>query len=478
MKGFLVFLHFSDSMAAHANEDGERVYVYVDNSNLWIEGQRAYARVHNYNQQFDSRWRIDVGRLKQHILRGRRWTRGTVYGSVPPPSDTVWEVMEGQGFSVRTFPRSSWSKREKRVDGTCIRDMTYHASKYPMDVAVIVSGDSDMVPCAAVCIREGVRVEIWSFESAINQDSFRRMVCEDLRDTLMQDGRPTADVAEQVASVDGMLTFNTLDGNLEDIGFTAAEFRLSERDLRRNANKTFFLLDVLTMADRLRDFWTHFNLPVYTLMLRQLRRPGAENQQDMAIVITFDITIEQLDDAITQTRRYLPPARVVSYPEYMALVRLAPDQDIGTVTLGDNSFALLEDEADPGDDGGADIGGEGAQAAEAEVEVDAPEEEWTAVVHQKGPKLPRVGPRRCDFYKYCKKGSRCTFRHTYAELEFFKTQPGGKGKNPVKINICINGVGCLNFPRCWNAHKPEDQVCRCCEKVGHGFENCPQRDKD
>jgi hypothetical protein len=37
--------------------------------------------------------------------------------SVPPPTDAFWNASESSGWKVRTFKRSSWTKKEKDIDG-------------------------------------------------------------------------------------------------------------------------------------------------------------------------------------------------------------------------------------------------------------------------------------------------------------------------------------------------------------------------
>lgn len=83
-------------------------FLYVDNSNLWIEGMRVAgvtsglaadlgtALRHNIT---DGSWRINFGRL-QDFAGGQRSEigRAVLYGSRLPSSDSLWHSARQQGF--------------------------------------------------------------------------------------------------------------------------------------------------------------------------------------------------------------------------------------------------------------------------------------------------------------------------------------------------------------------------------------------
>ncbi|KAL5357397.1 hypothetical protein BJX96DRAFT_11650 [Aspergillus floccosus] len=45
------------------------VRIYIDNSNLWIEGRKTYAKKKGLDTKTDPTWRFDVGRLKTTLLK-------------------------------------------------------------------------------------------------------------------------------------------------------------------------------------------------------------------------------------------------------------------------------------------------------------------------------------------------------------------------------------------------------------------------
>jgi hypothetical protein len=98
-------------------------FVYVDNSNVWIEGMHVSAVQRGLAPDIwtaqdekiaDGDWRLDFGRLYE-IAGGETVGRAVLYGSKPPPNDSLWRAAELQGFEVVVFERNM-SNREKKVD--------------------------------------------------------------------------------------------------------------------------------------------------------------------------------------------------------------------------------------------------------------------------------------------------------------------------------------------------------------------------
>ena len=83
-------------------------YIYVDNSNLYIEGRRvsavAQALVPTIQEAMnlgvlDQGYTIDFGRLHE-FLAGQDLTkirRVALFGSRPPPNDSIWRYAEESG---------------------------------------------------------------------------------------------------------------------------------------------------------------------------------------------------------------------------------------------------------------------------------------------------------------------------------------------------------------------------------------------
>ncbi len=137
-----------------------RLYIYIDNSNLWIGKKKTYAQSQGFSDISDTRWRFDTGRLKTVLIRCSQLKAAGIetdieiflYRSTPPPIDTVWKAIEAHNVKVKTHPWSTWNNREKKVDADMIADsVEYSADCFYGKVKaefMIVSGDPDLEAAA------------------------------------------------------------------------------------------------------------------------------------------------------------------------------------------------------------------------------------------------------------------------------------------------------------------------------------------
>lgn len=84
-------------------------YLYVDNSNVWIEGMHVAAVARGLapdlwtalqNKICDYSWKLDYGRLHE-FAGGDDIGKAILYGSRPPPNDSLWKVAEKRGFKAQ-----------------------------------------------------------------------------------------------------------------------------------------------------------------------------------------------------------------------------------------------------------------------------------------------------------------------------------------------------------------------------------------
>jgi len=145
------------------------VFVYVDNSNLWIEGKKISGKRKKPPVPSNYNYRIEYGKLLNHVLNGR--ALGDVpklYGSEPPPNDSVWNMIRSKGFDVNVFKRNIFGK-EKGVDMQMGIDITELVlTKKPPSTIAIVAGDADFVPVVEKARNRGWTTEIWYWSNAAN----------------------------------------------------------------------------------------------------------------------------------------------------------------------------------------------------------------------------------------------------------------------------------------------------------------------
>lgn len=157
------------------------LFVYVDNSNLWIEGMRvsavkkgmAASALDAMNRKVtDHDWAYDFGRLYGAICpEAAQIGRSSLFGSRPPANDSMWKLAEHAGFEVRVYDRN-FANKEKEVDSaittTMLEDSFQHMNARRNDRVVLVAGDRDYVPPIESIRKRGfpTTVVFWSHATA------------------------------------------------------------------------------------------------------------------------------------------------------------------------------------------------------------------------------------------------------------------------------------------------------------------------
>lgn len=146
-------------------------YVFVDNSNVWIEGKKIAGRKAKPPVPSNRFYRIDYGNLLQHVLDGRELADvPKLYGSEPPPNDSVWQIIRNKGFDVKVFKRNIFNK-EKGVDmrmGLDIQRLTLTFKPSASNFIVMVAGDADFVQVVNDARDAGWNIEAWYWSNAAN----------------------------------------------------------------------------------------------------------------------------------------------------------------------------------------------------------------------------------------------------------------------------------------------------------------------
>lgn len=152
--------------------------VYVDNSNVWIEGMHVAAfRQGQAKTVWEAvkggicaKWSIDFGRLFEFAC-GEKSTvkRAALFGSRPPPNDSLWATARYAGFEPVVYDRNIVGK-EKKVDTDIVATMvqdSYEILKIGDDEVTLVAGDTDYVPGVEKLVKRGIPVHVvfWSHAS-------------------------------------------------------------------------------------------------------------------------------------------------------------------------------------------------------------------------------------------------------------------------------------------------------------------------
>lgn len=153
-----------------ALEIKDQVWLFLDNSNLWIESKKLRAEKRHLTTKEDHRVRINFGGLITCIQTLREKSNGSkgkvsecnFYGSKPPDTDSVWRMAEQQGWK-RNIKDKAYNGKEKEVDTQIVADVTELASTSTGGTIILITGDRDLRPCIqkALEFKWGVEVYMW-----------------------------------------------------------------------------------------------------------------------------------------------------------------------------------------------------------------------------------------------------------------------------------------------------------------------------
>lgn len=153
--------------------------IYVDNSNVFIEGQRVAAIENGFALTIDDAmrtgtldytYRLDFGKLYEFVSKNgdRDVKRAMLFGSRPPPNDSLWEIAKSAGFEPVIEDRNQ-SNREKKIDTGIVAAMVEHSyelADQAKDRFVLVAGDGDYVPAVKRLVNRGFTVDVLFWEHA------------------------------------------------------------------------------------------------------------------------------------------------------------------------------------------------------------------------------------------------------------------------------------------------------------------------
>ncbi len=133
-------------------------FLYVDNSNVWIEGMHVAAVKSGLAPSLsvalnanicDHSYKIDFGRLFQFAGGAKTEVgRAVLFGSRPPANDSLWLSAKARGFEVVVFDRNI-KNREKKIDTSIVTEMvtdSFRLMNPKKDEITLVAGDGDYVP--------------------------------------------------------------------------------------------------------------------------------------------------------------------------------------------------------------------------------------------------------------------------------------------------------------------------------------------
>ncbi len=157
-----------------------RTAVFIDGAYVYEVLRHEFAGV-----------RINYQLLAQSVADGDDLLRTYFYHCRPfqgsPPTDAERELYSGMDkflSSLTKLPRfevrlgrlarrcvdgSRYTYEQKRVDTLMVTDIVLLAAKHLIERAVLITGDSDMLPAVEVSVREGVLVHLYHGQTYPNE---------------------------------------------------------------------------------------------------------------------------------------------------------------------------------------------------------------------------------------------------------------------------------------------------------------------
>ena len=154
----------------------DKVFVYWDNSNIFISAQEAATELEGDAVRY--RVRLHFRHLMELARAGRDIERAIAVGSIPPELRHVWNRLENEGFTVQLLERGAIQGREQGVDQALQTVMLRDTVDYNGDpgIAVLLTGDgsgfADGVGFHADLERmrnRGRRIEVLSWRHSCNR---------------------------------------------------------------------------------------------------------------------------------------------------------------------------------------------------------------------------------------------------------------------------------------------------------------------
>ena len=420
--------------------DNNHVFIFVDDSNIWIGAKKLAADKMNLKCEEDPRLRLDIGKVTDVVADDRKVAWGVLYGSEPPPIDSVWQKIRKCGLKVNVTKRSTFTEREKQVDQQMVTDITKLVSSNIFKGKIMmVSGDADMIPAVNESLRKKWSTEIWMWKNGISKSL-----------TKLAEENP------------GLLTIHTLDLYLEEITFTS--FTTSRREIP--ATRSIIIKDVDFTPD---ENWQK-------KLVQELRWPfliweGPEKLQNPVdfkyVILIFanakardkkDFEIYHFEKIFGDLdRKY--PGKISNYPAYRR--QFDQQEEIG-LTNKFEALQSLDEQLSKESLSAEDV----PSSYEAIEEPDEDEEkEQFQVVRRKQQKKTQKYSALCEWRSNCKRGLKCHYHHTDDEKKFFR--------NFRKNKECPYKGACRYGPsKCSYAHSDENSFCCKCNSWGHLEKNC------
>ena len=462
----------SDSAGNASLGDGG-IWIFVDDSTIWLEAKRLQSTVRGYLTSEDHRLRIDMRKLANVIASDRHIKKGILYAAEPPPIYEVWRNIETKaGWDIELSELKSVgaekqvSAKEKQINAKLVAKATATAILTPPEkrtTMVFVTGDAHVVPALKKAVEKMWEIEIYMWGKSISRD-----------------------IHLFAAEYPNQVKICPLDEHLDTVCFFRYELDIQLKEMGTNIKEwlrrrqPMYCGAVLLIEPQ--AFPSH-NLPSTWISKLELitKWPfqyywfiDAENTKTNNLVLTFRTDsaagpFNLADFLDSDSTKKLP--HVLSVKAYHWFIGEEYEEE------KDEELEKIDEALDQCNIQLSERSSPGTSESDSSSVV-------TAARFQSSSRKKKLSKQLystpCKYGKNCKYGTSCYSRHSKDDIDYFKSRLGGRGNPRRKTALCQHFLErrCrCNKQECERAHGEEDAFCPTCICKGHLKENCPAKQK-
>ena len=460
----------TSSEAEKTSSDTAGIWIFVDDSNVWIEAKKLQSSLKNFKTGEDHRLRIDMGKLASVIARDRYVESGTLYAAEPPPLVDVWRNTENKaGWYVdRSEFRRRSSTKGKQIDAKLVADATATAIMTPIHqrtTMAFVTGDTNVVPALEKIMKqEGWAIEIYMWTQSIAK-------------SLME--------FSQDPNHSGRVKIIPLNDHLDKISFSQNELDVTlvngrknyrqrkHRQLAKPYGVVFSMQPDAFTEGVVSNEWveeleavTRWPLQYYWFIA------GKQKTNDLVVIFQKDKSTDlefDLDHFMSESDQILamPHMHAQSIQTFREFIskkhEKEPDEHL---KMWDEALDQFEDTFN-----------DGYHATESDSSSTSVNMSDFKQVRRKVARSKQKYTKWCPFKKNCKNGTNCHSRHSEHDKIYFRKRRSGGGNPQRKTIMCnhyINRKCYKSKEDCEYAHGKDDAWCTNCRNVGHFTIDCEE----
>ena len=439
------------------------IRIFVDDSSIWIEAKKLQSKIKRFKTGEDHRVRIDMGKLADAVAGGRPVEQGILYGSEPPPIDTVWQKIREKGFCVKSEKRSAMTGKAKLIHTMLVADVTAIAIKTRNEertTIALVTGDADVIPAIEKVLEEDRwKVEVYMWNHAISSRLKKYTAADECK---------------------GRVEIKPLDECLEKLAFTVMKFDISNKLVRQIVHSCGVVFTMVPGAFKnripTRDWLNQLEgIAQWPCQYYWFERNQTQTN-DLVIVFKRDPHAGNFDiatflDVVNSESKYkyqIPFTRnIQSFQQFIANEYKEEKNPI----LRQFDAALEQVGILYADDVSAGYGNEAMYVSESS-------DMWSVVQKKVCPPTRQRYTEPCPYKYNCVNGTQCFYKHSDLEIKYFKQRSQGRGNPLRKVKLCTffsTGTCTKTNEDCDFAHGDDDGWCLNCTSEGHFTQACPKK---